>query len=80
MSELMKGRVFSESHKSNLAKVNRESHNKTIYIFINNENEIFTGTMLCFKDKYNLDRSSITKLTNGKIKTHKGWKLKTNNW
>jgi group I intron endonuclease len=80
LSNVFMGRVFSETHKAKLAKANRESHNKNIYSFKNIEGEIFTGAMLEFKEKFNLDRSSITKLVNGKIKTMKGWSLVEYNW
>lgn len=79
LSEVMMGRVFSETHKANLAKVNRASHNKNIYKFRNTNNEEFAGTMLDFKEKYNLDRSSITRLVNGKSNIMKGWTLIKNN-
>ena len=75
MSNVMMGRVFSETHKANLAKVNRDSHNKNIYKFRNTKNEEFAGTMLDFKEKYNLDRSSITRLVSGKSKIMKDWVL-----
>lgn len=42
--------------------------------------EIFTGNMYDFSVKYNLDRSNITKLVKGKLKTYKHWFIKQNTW
>lgn len=74
-SELMMGRVFSETHRYNLANANKKRSDKNMYLFTNINGESFIGTPIEFKEKYNLDRSSITKLIKNKIKTTKGWKL-----
>ena len=77
ISLALKGRVFTEEHRNRLASVNRTNCNKTKYSFFNTELGSFTGTMLAFTEKYSLDRSTITKLANGKIKSSLGWRLLT---
>lgn len=75
LSKILKGRIFSEEHKKKLCEFNRSNSNKNVYTFVNKELLMFTGTMLDFKEKYSLDRSTITKLVNKKIKSTKGWSL-----
>ena len=39
------------------------------------DGKVFEGTAYKFTTKYSLDRSSVTKLINGKNNSHKGWRF-----
>jgi len=51
----------------------------TIHVFYNtNDGQKFSGTRYDFYNKYNLSKSKVCLLLQGKRKTHKGWVLNTN--
>jgi len=64
--------VCSRESRSGNKNVNYD-HMK--YKFIHNNKEIFFGTKFEFHKKFDIDRSSVTKLINGKRKSYLGWKL-----
>ena len=52
-------------------------NDKPIHIFVHENGANFSGTRAEFIRKYNLDRSTICKLINGKRKMAFGWSIKT---
>jgi len=51
--------------------------NKTIYTFVHNDGNEFTGTMSDFYKTYNLSRTWVSRIIKGEKQTIKGWKLIT---
>lgn len=72
MSRYHKSKKLSASTKHKLAI---KASDPTIYLFKNTEEEVFKGTRMELCKKYNLDRSSVTKLVKNKVKSVKGWQL-----
>lgn len=66
-------RIFTEEHKNNvkLARINSK-FNKQINVIQNNI-IIFTGNIDSIIKRFNVDRSSVYKIVNGKRRTHKGY-------
>lgn len=89
------GRVLSDEDKERLRlsrlanplskevrmTMNDDKLNTDVFIFTNGKDN-FKGIMRDFSRKYNIDRSAVTKLVNGKLKTTSGWYLDNvqNNW
>jgi hypothetical protein len=90
ISETLSGRVLSDAHKKAISnglkgkkhsketieKRSMATENKEEFNFINCNGQTFTGTMRAFAKQFSLDRSTITKVVNGKAKSQKGWQLK----
>lgn len=57
-------------------KMNDDKLNLNIFTFINKD-IVFSGNMRDFSKLYKLNRSNITKLCSGKLKTLHGWKVLT---
>jgi group I intron endonuclease len=91
MSERMMGNTYAEGRsltiedkeRLRLSRIGMKKDNDYLInkkiITMYNGSEIFIGTMNEFSKKYNLDRSNITKLVIGKLKSINKWKLQ-NNW
>ena len=56
---------------------NHPNYNPTVYQFINDSGEMFTGTTYDFRKKYGLS-SEVYYLANGKYKQYKGWRVTKN--
>ena len=76
-----KAKLIAMNRRVDYAKVALTNSDKTIYKFINiTTNEIFEGTKLEFRMKYNLNKTNIAGVVKKRRKSVSGWKLFDNTY
>ena len=62
-----------DDYRAARSGVNHMNYNNEVFSFYHKELGAFVGTMLEMKERYGLDRSALTKLSKGKLKSTGGW-------
>jgi len=73
---ISKGQKGKKQSAETIKKRTDKTENKTVFEFFHIDGECFKGTMRSFSTKFSLDRSHVTKLVNGKLKSCKGWQVR----
>jgi hypothetical protein len=61
-----------------ISGINHFRYNPTVYNFIHNSGQVFSGTILELNTQFNLKKSLLTNLISGKTKCSQGWQVINN--
>lgn len=74
--DLLRGREQTTEHVENrISKIRGIPRDPTIYSFFHKSGLVENSTRLALEKKYNLNKSSLLELVNGRLKTHAGWRI-----
>ena len=69
--------MYGKQHSSEARKKMSQAHiSPTKYTFIHNDGSVENCTQYELKMKYSLDKSGVSQIISGKVKTCKGWRIK----